>query len=465
MGVCKKIALMALGSMFSGAVLAEQVNVDVMATVTNVYDPAGVMFDVQPGASIGGQYRYETNTADIDSMPGVGFYPHAMATGGFDLTLAGARFTTDVQTSNPLDIFIMDEAWTPGEEGYHVSSWSPHVSGDITVDGIMLDLYGQNGNALSTDALTTTVPNVQAFNMHKELMISGSRNGQYFSITAKVDQLTNAGENPPATSATQYMYKVTAQIDYVDDIGGYFGGAVTQGGLVTAYYKIDTTTPGYSPYMPNEMVYPHAPGAGQISMDLGAFSIEATTLEAYVWDGANTEYDYTGVRSDQLTSSSPVVSVDFFDIHFGGNDGTKLNSTAMVTDAGSLSGFEYKFIHSSGNNGGWWFGAQIISVELVPQELVEVVPAAGRIHPAQRFDAAIYLTEKAPATSVVGSINNMDISYQLQYCQIFPVIDASQAVICPDINYMLQPGNNDVHFEFQLMDQTVEVLDVIWTLK
>jgi len=465
MDVYKKIAIVALSSMISGVALAEQVRVNVDATVTDVYDPGGVLVNVMPGSAIGGQYFYETTTADMDSMSGVGFYPHQMGMGGFDLSVGAYQLTTDVLSPMPLDVFVMDEAWAPGEEAYHVASWNPIYSGDLVVDGIMLDLYGQNGGALLHEGLTSSVPRVQDFNMNQRVDIHGSRNGQYFSISAQLNELSNANGEPPASSsATQYTFKVTAQVDYVNDAGGYLSNAVMQGSLVTAYYTVDTSTPGYSPYMPEEVVYQHGPGKGAMSIDLGGLSIESNAPEAYVWNGTDTQHDFTGVRSEMLTTSSPTVTVDMMDIHFGTSVGTTLTSSAMVTDATVLAGFEYKFLHMGGNGWGWSLNANIISVELVPTEFVEVVPGSGLIHPAQRFDAAVFVTDKAPIMALTGSVNGYPMGYDFNACQIFPEFDKRQSVVCPDMQYSLVPGDNQIMLQLHLMDMSTESVEVNWTL-
>jgi len=468
MGLRKRISLLAIASLFSSAALAEQVNVDVSATVTNVYDPYGVVSDIQPGSIIGGQYRYETSTPDSDPEFGMAHYQHASGTGGFDLTLNGYNFTTNIQSPNPLDLHIMDEAWMPGEEGMHAMSWDNQMSGDLQIDYIMFDLYGTSGNALSSELLTTNIPDLQKFDMNKTLDISGSRNGQYFAISAQLNQLVNANEPPIEVSATQYTYKITAMVDYTYDPDGHLGSTLSQGSMISASYTIDTATQGDSSYTPEQAVYKHVPGTGHMKVDLGAFSVESTSPEVIVHNGEFSQSDHMWLISHLLTASSPAILPGLMEFGFHDSDGDLLNNTNMDIDASILSEFMTKTIYLSGTdnyNTNWWeVRASIISIELVPGEIVEVVPTSGPIHHAQRFDAAIYVHDRAPVLTVSGSANGYDASYLLQYCQMHPEMNNTQAVTCPDMHYLLMPGDNNVQLQLQLMDQTTETVEVIWTV-
>jgi len=469
----KRIPLLVVASLFSSMVLAEQVNVGVSATVTNVYDPYSVISDIQPGSTIGGQYHYETSTPDSDPAFGMAHYQHASGTGGFDLALNGYNFTTNTQSPHPFDLYVMDEAWMPGEEGIHAMSWDNQMSSGLHIDYINLDLYGTSGNALSSELLTTNIPDLQKFNMNRTLEISGSRNGQYFSISAQLDQLVNANEPPIEATATQYTYKITAMIDSTYDPGGHLGSTLTQGNIINAFYTIDTATQGESPYTPEEVIYRHAPGTGHMKVDLGTFSVESISPEVIVKNGDFSQYDHIWLNSRELTSSSSIIRPGLLDFGFHDQYGSLLTNTNMVTDPTILSGFMTKSIYLSGTdtyNTNWWeVSANITSIELVPNAftesvITEVVPGTGPIHHTQRFDAAIYLHDRAPVMAVSGSINGYDASYPLQNCQIHPEMNNTQPIICHYMNYFLMPGENNVQLQLHLMDQTTETVEVIWTV-
>ncbi|MFC1750933.1 hypothetical protein ACFL2V_19245 [Pseudomonadota bacterium] len=437
-----------------------QTTVAVSGTVSEVYDPNGVVADINLGDIIGGQYTYEDTTFDQDSNPNMGYFMHNPGTGGMDLTLGAYQFTTDSAAATPLEVMIDNEAW--GDfENYHAVSFSIIPTNGATINYANINLSASGANALGDDQLHDTPPDMALFNDDRSMTISGMKNGYHFSISTVLQSFDASGQSEPP-AGTSSTYKVTAQVNTLDDYSGDLAGRVAMGDVITLYYTLDPNTPD-SDSNPMHGHYLHAPSTGSMTFELAdgtTITSDATqaTPELHVFD--ETSYDdFIGIHSMTLVSDDPALTVQGGDMTFFGPSNV-INDDSMNLNSMLSPQWTNKRVGLHGNN--WWFEADVLSIEQLPTQTVEVVPGDATIHFAQRFDMAIHLNNYAAVDIVGGSLNGMPIDNYLQGCMIDPPMGDTQSLLCSDTHELLMPGQNTLELNIMLNDQSIVDTTVEW---
>lgn len=455
----KKTLLFLLSSLLlisANSTFAEQVTINVDSTVSYMYDPYGVVSDITLGQSITGSYTYETTTLDSDPALSVGYYPHAENSGRMELTAGNYTFKTNAFAYMPIDIFIDDEEWLAGQEAYFVNSIDNEMTNGATIDALSINMVNQSSsNALTSSLLTATAPDLNLFSNEKKVFISGFKDGFSFFIEADINSLVDGAPAeppvPPApTYGTKYMYKVTAVVTQVGPGVDAFNGKVQTGDTIIGTYIIDSTTLGTpSEWDPaNSVSYAHTPGTGSISVEFNGITFSSTvdgqTPVVTVTNDDSFNMDLLLIESEQVESTDPAIEPLYVAINFSG-DGAVLNSTAMPTDNNTLDMWTDKKIYM-----GTMFDyvtADIVSMVMLPTQVLSIVPGDSYLHPSMRFDAAFNLANAAPITGVTGTLNGLDISNYLVGCQTFAPIGSMQTVVCDDTHLQLIPGENVLNID------------------
>jgi len=264
-------------------------------------------------------------------------------------------------------------------------------------------------------------------------------------------------------------------VDYVWDYYNELAGKINQGETIEIIYTLDESVQGV-PYefFPEQLIYDHPNGAGSIEVNGVNWSARSDNITAFTMQDLVYDSAYFSIHNDWNTPmqaqniNMEEVAIDFstyYDPIYGaGNQPVDL-STGMPLNVDTLNSFINKGVYLSGNGWNWGVNAQIVSIELISGPGVEIFPAESRLHPMQRFDAAIYLAQMPEVSHLNGVLNGIDISYYLQACNIMPVKEEEQAIVCPDMHRMLMPGDNELKVDVNLIDQSVQSLNVLWTVK
>jgi hypothetical protein len=444
------------------AVHAESVTVSVSATVILVDDPYGVVPDIQPGYPIDGEYTYETTTPDQDPTVQLGFYPHGDGSGYFNLVVGPYQVVTDTAQTNAFEVFIDDE-YSPGSEYYAVGSSMLLPSNGATFNFTYLDMQAYAASALQSASLTFAPPDPGLFD-HKQVHIDGVKNGQYFHVVAELADLSGNGQT--AIQQTRYKYRANAVVTSLYDPNGMLAGKVGINDMIAAGFVYDVSTPNTSGYS-GEGFYMHAPGTGGVSVSFADVLLTtdplAQTPEVHVFNSDDPYgWDHLGLFGKMVTSNNTAISAYEVDVFFDG-PGTVLDSIEMPAGNLSLSGWENARVMVNGE--GWYFEAAIISLELVPTQVVEVFPSDGRVHPMQHFDMALRVNDQAVVMGINGMNNGQDVSPYLAGCAILPRQELTQSVVCPDITQILMPGGNALQFHLMLDDGSVLETGVNWEVR
>ena len=141
---------------------ATLITIQIEAVVDYVGDPHGYLEGkVSPGDIITGSYMYESTTPDTNPLERGGRYEHAAAPHGIFLSVGGFDFET-----NPgnVDFLIEVENDHPPDDNYFLRSRNNlPLSNAAPVDRISWHLHDPTGRALSSDALPTTAPVLDAW--------------------------------------------------------------------------------------------------------------------------------------------------------------------------------------------------------------------------------------------------------------------------------------------------------------
>jgi hypothetical protein len=172
-------------SAYSPSIIA----VNFVVEVKNVVDPFNLLGGaIHVGDKIRGKYNYDTGTPDSEPDPHRGIYEHTSSTYGIELKAGGLVFKT-----NPSDVkygieIVNDYGYSiPIDEYRVVSVNNLQLSNGMEVYMIHLELIDLTANALSSDALPTTVPDVSDWTI-KNFTIMGYDPSSYnmFQIEATV---------------------------------------------------------------------------------------------------------------------------------------------------------------------------------------------------------------------------------------------------------------------------------------
>ncbi len=353
--------------LFNSHAFAQKVSVDISATITHVEDPYGILKGIKLGQPLNGLYEYSTNTPDQDSTKGAGHYLHSFGKGMINLSSGRYHFKTQRAAPAPLEIHVIDEAWLPGEEAYHVSSFDNEVTNGADIFNIALDLYSNQGsNAFNGEGLSSTPPNPKLFNQDNGILISGQKDGYQFSIKAKLNSLKK--KRPPVVKATSVTYQAIARVNYISDSHYKFNKKLRKGDLIEATYTVDSTTKGIIDS--GETTYTHAPGKGGVSVSFSGIVLsnkKNSSANARIMNGPDTGYDHFHISSNQVSSNLNTLNPGFIQFLFNGSGSTLINNK-LLTKNNKLSLWRLKKIFiSSAPDQNWFINADIIELKQAPE--------------------------------------------------------------------------------------------------
>jgi hypothetical protein len=157
------------------------VTIQIEAVVDSVKDdgPDDGYLDgqISPGYTITGWYTYESTTLDSNPSSHTGDYYHYSSPCGIFLTVGGFDFETDLSDVEFLLEMINDSTSGGLHDGYALISYhNLSLSNGSSVDHISWFLRDESATALSSDALLTTVPDLDVWQSYLEgLRIYGER--------------------------------------------------------------------------------------------------------------------------------------------------------------------------------------------------------------------------------------------------------------------------------------------------
>ncbi len=179
---------------------AKLIPIAINAEVTSVWENLGALEGrVNVGDLITGVYVYDSATPDSypDLSKNIGLYEHYTSPAGITLTIGGFVFMTDPANVD-FSIYIINDPPVIGglQEGYDIESRNnlPLPNG-VLVGSISLSLRNYAGDVLSTDALPTTAPVLDDWNLGRELAVGGI--GRSFVVDARMTSMVLIPE--PAT--------------------------------------------------------------------------------------------------------------------------------------------------------------------------------------------------------------------------------------------------------------------------
>ncbi len=271
-----------------------------------------------------------------------------------------------------------------------------------------------------------------------------------------------------AAAADVVTVNVTAHVTDVQGDPGQGPVSVGIGQTVTGTYSYDSSTPLSS----DGMYYPAAPPAA-MAVSVGSQTIQGQTTWTYqisvsVGSGSfpNTaNFDYRAIAprpAGQMYGSGVM-------LHFGFSDNANQwpASTALPTNAPTISDLTGSHIEIFDPNSGWKMTAQVDSVAQVPA--LTISPSTSSFLPQQGFDAVVLLSAQLPITSMQASVAGTPIP--LSYpgtCQLAAPNNAGRAaLVCPNAAAVLAAlggGPTTINWQVVLGDGSVLQQSVVWNL-
>lgn len=212
-------ALVLLSALPASAQEADDVTIEISATVAEVEDPDGLLGGaVQVGDTVTGQYTYDASTPDSDSrFEGIGRYRQGSGY-GITVDVGGLEFATDTAYEPARDAdgniteshyfleILNDRPTILGDmDNYLIRSYHnrPLANGTF-VEHISWQLDDPTATALSSAALPTTPPDLAAFESLFGLEITGCTTPEFgqwcpadrFFIRAHVTSARLVGASP-----------------------------------------------------------------------------------------------------------------------------------------------------------------------------------------------------------------------------------------------------------------------------
>jgi len=158
---------------------ATLITIQIEAIVDSVDDSGNYLEgQINPGDIITGYYTYESTTLDSSPLdPVVGHYYHYSPPSGVSLTVGGFEFETDSANVDFL-IAIANDVTSGGlHDSYWIHSYNNlPLSNSVSVDEISWSLRDYSATALSSDALPTTAPVLDDWQINL-LRLRGQRAG------------------------------------------------------------------------------------------------------------------------------------------------------------------------------------------------------------------------------------------------------------------------------------------------
>jgi hypothetical protein len=173
-----------LSAIVAGPAAAEPVRVKLTARVMQVADDGNVLAGkVVVGQRVNGTYVYNTATPDLEPAPGFGSY-RPYANEARMRFAVGSHVFENVQPTQGIEILVSPGEFGSGEFSMTSMENKPLANGAL-VDNIWLNFRG-SGNINQTDALANVAPNLSDY-YDREIMLSGSANGNFFSVYAYIE--------------------------------------------------------------------------------------------------------------------------------------------------------------------------------------------------------------------------------------------------------------------------------------
>ena len=159
--------------------------------VTIVNDPFDLFGGaIQVGDKITGKYIYDSTTPDSEPSSTLGLYEHTSSPYGIELECGGFVFKTDPNDVE-FGIIIYNDFYTYGDAYAPYSVNNLDLSNGLKVSFIGWALIDSTGNALSSDALPTTIPILSDWN-ENFIQIDGYESSSYnsYNIEGTVTKVT-----------------------------------------------------------------------------------------------------------------------------------------------------------------------------------------------------------------------------------------------------------------------------------
>ena len=179
------VAFVVLG-LSVGVLDAGIVEISLTAEITLIRDPGGE-FDgqLQIGDIMTGSYKYDSTTPDSNPLLTVGDYEHYSPPYGISLAVGGFVFQTDPDNVDFLVEVCNDHIVPP--DGYLLRSYNNlALSNGVPVAHISWQLDDTSGTALSSDALPTTAPVLNDWDVHWGIIIDTGIKPGHVAIGADV---------------------------------------------------------------------------------------------------------------------------------------------------------------------------------------------------------------------------------------------------------------------------------------
>ncbi len=466
-------AIFGLG-LCTGLASAEIVTLSMTGTVESVYDPYDALAgEVWTGQAVAGEFSYDTAVPDTDSNPENGAYPQDQRAVQMAFDIGSLRFASDPDA--PTGFYQADVMNAPWGDAFHVGSVEGNqlLSTGATVSAMDVDLYDVAGTALSSDALPTTAPNIDAFTDRFVFFHGQAASGEHYDFRVQIETLSTGPAGGP-----EGTFEITAEVFDVHDPVNALGGQVMPGSRITGTLRIDVTTEDLNPD-PASGHYPHVlqPGFGFV-LNGGSLNFESETEAVPLIVDIDNErfgpYDRYEVHAVGGTWGPQGEELGYIDLFLEDFDGNALSNDLLSEMGPNLALFDgLRDLqikgHVSGQSETWYIHAELLEMRPAGQSanVVIVSPGDGEFVEDQRFDAAFILPPGQDVAQVQGTINGIAVpeTYLWGCTRSPPDLEGRLALLCPDMHQFLLPGSNTVWWTFEFMDHTLATELVNWYLR
>ncbi|MGA2916207.1 MAG: PEP-CTERM sorting domain-containing protein [Sedimentisphaerales bacterium] len=161
-------------------VQADLITIGLTGKIIRADDPQNVFGgQIQWGDTVTGTYTYDTSTPDSEPLdPSAGVYWHYNTPCGVSVTINNFIFQTNPNNIR-FKVGIGDNYPSFGDIYNFISYNNSPLPNGTSIDTIVWQITDSTGTALSSDALPTTAPNLDDWNMDYGLSITGPRGWDY----------------------------------------------------------------------------------------------------------------------------------------------------------------------------------------------------------------------------------------------------------------------------------------------
>lgn len=172
-----------LSALAMNSAFAEPVTVKVTGQVTSWRDSGALGGQVVVGQPITATYSYDTTTPDLDASPTFGLYRPTAANGASVRVEVGALVFESLPTSQ-FEAVVSVVQPPPNVSGFWVfqSFQNKPLDNGAPVDWIAFG-FRDDGTVITSDALPTTAPDLQAF-PYRELFVNSAQMEVRMNITS-----------------------------------------------------------------------------------------------------------------------------------------------------------------------------------------------------------------------------------------------------------------------------------------